>query len=63
MSLKEANGYKQWTEWGDCKFYDYAKLKRAEYAGECEFWKFVQYEFFSQYKAVKKYAKSRVFPS
>ena len=59
MSLKEANGYKQWTEWGDCKFYDYAKLKRAEYAGECEFWKFVQYEFFSQYKAVKKYAKSK----
>ena len=59
MSLKEANGYKQWTEWGDCKFYDYAKLKRAEYAGECEFWKFAQYEFFSQYKAVKKYAKSK----
>ena len=59
MALKEVNGYKQWSEWGDCKFYDYAKLSRAEYFAECEFWKFVQYKFFSQYKAVKKYAKEK----
>lgn len=58
MALKEKNGYKPWTDWGDCKIYDVAKSRFAEYAKECEFWIFTQYEFFKQYKALKKYAKS-----
>lgn len=59
MALKEENGYTEWTKWGENKFYDVAKLRKSLYARQCEFWKFVQFEFFSQYKEVRKYAKSK----
>lgn len=59
MALKEANGYKPWTEWGEDKYYSHAKNRLQEYKKECEFFKFVQYLFFSQWKAVKKYARSK----
>lgn len=49
MALREANGKKPWYEW-TCETAD---------ENELFFWKFVQYEFFSQWSEVKKYANSK----
>lgn len=57
MTLKEKNDYKSWTEWGDMREYAFAKAHESEFAQECGFWKFVQFEFFSQWKKVREYAK------
>ena len=48
MALKEANGQKEWTEW-TCKKSDKSTL--------CA-WQFIQYEFFTQWNEIKKYANS-----
>lgn len=46
MALKEANGGKEWREWTE-----------KEYSEKVFFgWCFIQYEFFIQWKKVKKYA-------
>lgn len=60
MSLKEYNNNTPWSEWNDCEKYrrDLAALKR-KYAGSTEFWKFAQYEFFTQYAKLKKYANRK----
>ena len=57
MTLKEQNGYKAWSEWGQARSYDKAKERQSEFEKECEFWKFVQFEFFGQWKQVRAYAK------
>lgn len=49
MALKEANDNKPWYEWNN-----------TSYCEETLFmWKFVQYEFFTQWEEVKKYANSK----
>lgn len=49
MALKERNGQKPWMEWTD-----------FEYDAETLFlWKFIQFEFFRQWREVKAYANSR----
>ena len=46
MALKTANDDKEWTQW-----------KTKEYSDEIYFgWCFIQYEFFTQWAKVKKYA-------
>jgi len=49
MALKSANQQKLWTEW-DNESYDEAVLFM---------WKFIQYEFFNQWKSIKDYANSK----
>lgn len=49
MALREANGGKAWYEW----------TNNTADESELFFWKFTQYEFFSQWSNVKKYANSK----
>ncbi len=49
MALKAANNNAEWTQW-----------TTSEYSEETEFgWRFIQYEFFTQWAEVKKYANSK----
>lgn len=50
MTLREQNGLKPWQEWTSSEITD------TETFG---MWKFIQYEFFSQWKKVKAYANSK----
>lgn len=49
MTLREQNGGKPWQEWGTEEITDTETLGM---------WKFIQYEFFTQWAAVKEYANS-----
>ena len=49
MALKEANGQKEWTEWTVKK-----SDKQVLFA-----WQFIQYEFFTQWEQIKKYANEK----
>lgn len=49
MGKKEANGNKSWTEWNNSLFDEETAFM----------WEFIQYEFFSQWLEVKKYANER----
>ena len=62
MALKTANGMKSWTEWPrEYRLRDAAALAKfaAEQEEEIGFWKFLQYEFATQWKKVKDYANAR----
>ncbi len=60
MALKVKYGYAPFTAWGEAdRDYNRAVLSRGEYECEMSFWRFVQYEFFSQWQALHKYAKSK----
>ena len=62
MALKTANGMKSWTEWPrDYRLRDAAALEKfaAEQEEEIGFWKFLQYEFATQWKKVKDYANAK----
>lgn len=49
MALKQANGNAPWTEWAT-----------SEYSEKDEFvWRFIQYEFFTQWQTVKEYAAEK----
>ncbi len=50
MTLREQNGLRPWQEWKSDEITD------AETLG---MWKFIQYEFFTQWKKVKDYANSK----
>ena len=58
MSLKCQFGHEPWTEWGEYKCYDEAKVANfvKEHCDEVEFWQFTQYIFIKQWKALKRYA-------
>ncbi|MBO5066427.1 MAG: 4-alpha-glucanotransferase [Clostridia bacterium] len=49
MALKNANCEKEWTEWD-----------KSDYNEEVLFgWRFIQYEFFTQWQEIKEYANSK----
>ena len=50
MTLREQNGGKRWQEWQSDEITDFETLNM---------WKFIQYEFFTQWTAVKNYAESK----
>lgn len=58
MSLKCQFGHEPWTEWGEYKCYDEAKVANfvKEHCDEVEFWQFTQYIFLKQWNALKAYA-------
>ncbi len=60
MACKILHGYASWTLW-DEKYKDYnaAFKHKDELAEEADFWKWVQYEFFSEWLALKSYANSK----
>lgn len=48
MALKDANNNREWTEWTE-----------TDFSPEVEFgWRFIQYEFFTQWAQIKKYANN-----
>ena len=67
MSLKKAHNGSSWNKWeADIAYRQPAAMAKwaAELAGEIFFHKFVQYQFFCQWKNLKKYAneqKVRIF--
>lgn len=62
MSLKDANEGKSWNLW-ESPYRDRTKEGLAsagkEFQEEILFWEFLQYKFFQQWKAVKKYANEK----
>lgn len=62
MAIKDANHGKAWTQWDEGLKYRYEDSLRAaeeSLAVEIEFYKFLQYEFFRQWKKLKNYANVR----
>lgn len=62
MSLKFANNDKAWYEWDEpLKMYKPKAIKNArkEYANDIDFWCFVQYKYFQQWKKLKAYANEK----
>ena len=60
MALKVKNQWRGWVEWPDEeKISRIARKNSDKYADECGFWKFVQFEFFKQWKDVRDYAKGK----
>ncbi|MCH5163157.1 MAG: 4-alpha-glucanotransferase [Clostridiales bacterium] len=57
MAIKEAHGMQAWETWEDAYKYRSADMKKFERAAE--FHKFLQYEFFKQWAALKKYANEK----
>ncbi|MBR4622103.1 MAG: 4-alpha-glucanotransferase [Ruminococcus sp.] len=61
MSLKDAHGGKAWAEWEKpLRMHEAKAVAAAEkkYSAEIGFWKFVQFEYFKQWKALKGYVNS-----
>ena len=60
MSLKEHFGYLQWTLWTEeYKNHDAAVTKKHLFKEEMSFWKWVQYEFDSQWQSLRAYENDR----
>ena len=63
MAIKEKNGYLSWLEWEDekLKMHDREALREFSLNNEREivFWKYIQFVFFSQWKALKSYANEK----
>ncbi len=60
MTLKVIHGYAPWNLWNE-NYRDYKKavLHCDELACEMNFWMWVQYEFFTQWRKLKAYASSK----
>lgn len=62
MALKDANGGKSWREWPEpLRFREEAALSEARetYGEDMEFWAFLQYLFYRQWRQLKEYANSK----
>lgn len=60
MALKVEYGYKPWTLWNDeHKDYKKAVLCKEKFANEMNFWKWVQFEFFTEWNEILDYAHKK----
>lgn len=60
MALKKENHYCPWSQWEDCyRIYENAIERKDEFSEEMEFWKWVQFEFFAQWKKLREYARGK----
>ncbi|MBR5797965.1 MAG: 4-alpha-glucanotransferase [Clostridia bacterium] len=60
MALKVHYGYRQWTLWeAEHRDVNSARTHTVEFEAEMGFWKWVQYEFMKQWKAVCDYAHTK----
>ncbi len=62
MALKDANAGKPWTVWEDAlKYREESALEKMakELVGEIHYYKFLQYEFYREWLALKAYANDR----
>ncbi len=60
MAIKESNDYNSWNTWARNEKFrvDLAKLHK-KYDKKGEFWIFLQYEFYTQWKQLKAYANGK----
>jgi AraC-like DNA-binding protein len=57
MTLKERNGHSPWVTWAsEHKDADAARCLASALAPEMDFWKWVQFEFYTQWEALHQYA-------
>ena len=57
MVLKERYGHSPWVTWApEHKDTDAARLLVSSFAPEMDFWKWVQFEFYTQWNALHQYA-------
>jgi len=60
MALKVRYGFSQWTSWAEeHKDYRKAVLLKDKFAAEMDFWRWCQFEFFRQWKALAAYAHEK----
>lgn len=60
MALKVHYNFRQWTLWEPWhRDADSARAHAGEFSGECGFWKWIQYEFMSQWDKLHRYANSK----
>lgn len=57
MAIKEAHGMQAWETWED--EYKHRTADMTEFEAAAEFHKFLQYEFFKQWAAIKAYANKK----
>ncbi len=58
MALKVKNNYSSWTNWAENeRDYKQASENSAQYDDEMSFWRWVQYEFDTQWQSLRSYAK------
>lgn len=62
MALKRVHGYQEWTRWASAYVHpSEAELKKLhqDFASEMDYYKFVEFEFFKQWRELKDYANQR----
>ena len=61
MAMKDKFGGQCWLEWGEARFYESEAVKeyRNELREDMNFYCFLQYEFFRQWKALSDYAHDK----
>lgn len=60
FSIKESYDYAPWSSWTDeYRIYKNAIERKNDFEGQTEFWRFVQFKFFTQWKKVRDYARSK----
>ena len=60
MALKVHYGFSQWTQWlPQHRDHRQAKLHTAEFEEEMDFWRWCQFEFFTQWKNIADYAHKK----
>ncbi len=60
FSIKESYDYAPWSSWADeYRIYKNAIERKNDFEGQMEFWRFVQFKFFTQWKKVRDYARSK----
>ena len=60
FSIKESYDYAPWSSWADeYRIYKNAIERKNDFECQTEFWRFVQFKFFTQWKKVRDYARSK----
>lgn len=60
FSIKESYDYAPWSSWTDeYRIYKNAIERKSDFECQTEFWRFVQFKFFTQWKKVRDYARSK----
>lgn len=60
FSIKESYDYAPWSSWADeYRIYKNAIERKSDFECQTEFWRFVQFKFFTQWKKVRDYARSK----
>lgn len=60
MALKVHYGHRPWTDWApEHRCYESAMAQAADWEGEMDFWRWTQYEFYTQWQAVRRHAREK----